>query len=88
MGALICPKGRRQIKPEDLIPVAEVLRQMEKRETEKSWVIGTVRRLRGDTVTDDWEGRRGDRLTGRLNKFPLHLAAQMHLISRGHLAGL
>lgn len=39
LGALIHPKGRRQIKPEDLIPVAEEPKLMEKRETERNWVI-------------------------------------------------
>lgn len=75
-GSTDTSKGQETIKPEDLIPAAEVPRQMGKREAEKDWVIGvgTVRRLRGDTVADNWEGRRGDRLTGRLNRFSLHLA--------------
>lgn len=41
----------------DLIPVAEVLWQMGIRETERGWVmdLGTVRRLRGHSVRDNWE---------------------------------
>lgn len=50
LGAAICPKGSRQIKPEDLIPVVKVARKMEKRETEASeaTAVWTVRRMRGD----------------------------------------